>query len=272
MNFKLLINRKLTKSCFIIFLVSMFISYYHFDNLSSYNSFYNINHFSLSELFLFIYGSLEPSSIKYIFPLIMWMYPLFLLVFYLGDDIQNFYRRNAKYIFTRTQNRKNWAVTHLIRLVVNIILFYIFQDLGSIAIGLIKGVQVSLLDIQIVFIIFITQVVSGFFLLLMINLLTLFIKITYSYIILFSIYFFSFTLTGIIYEYALDLFHFVKWLPTSQFIMGWHNFNGIKDFQLKMAIPYIQGFSPAFTFIYLFIGVSILSIAFIRRTNRMDIY
>ena len=107
MNFKLLINKKLTKSWYIILLVSMFISYYHFYNLS----FYNLDHFSLRELFLFVYGSIEPSSIKYISPLIMWMYPLFLLVFYLGDDIQNFYRTNAKYIFTRTQNRISWSIT-----------------------------------------------------------------------------------------------------------------------------------------------------------------
>ncbi|RBP44143.1 hypothetical protein DFR81_10588 [Garciella nitratireducens] len=268
MNFKLLVNRKLIKSCFIILLVSMFISYYHFYNLS----FYNIDSFSLRELFLFVYGSLEPSSIKQIFPLIMWMYPLFLLVFYLGDDIQNFYRTNAKYIFTRTQNRIKWSIIHLIRLVINIILFYIFQNLGTFIIGLIKGAEVSLLDIQIVFIIFITQAAAGFFLLLIINLLTFFIKITYSYIILFSVSFFSFTLTGIIYEYASDLFHFVKWLPTSQFIIGWHDLNGIKDFQLKMSISYIQGFSSAFTFMYLFIGISVLSIIFISRTNRMDIY
>ncbi|WP_213818680.1 hypothetical protein [Garciella nitratireducens] len=128
------------------------------------------------------------------------------------------------------------------------------------------------MDIQIVFIIFITQAAAGFFLLLIINLLTFFIKITYSYIILFSVSFFSFTLTGIIYEYASDLFHFVKWLPTSQFIIGWHDLNGIKDFQLKMSISYIQGFSSAFTFMYLFIGISVLSVIFISRTNRMDIY
>lgn len=272
MNFRLLINKKLVRSCLIVILASMFISYFYFDSLSSYNSFFDISRFNMRELFLYAYGNLDPGSVKLLFPLILFLYPLLLLVYYLGEDMQNFYRTNAKYVFIRTQNRTSWSIMNLIRLFVNTILFYLFQDFGTLLVGLIKGLQISLPDVQAGWIIFATQVVSSFFLLLVINLFALFIKVTYSYVIVFSLCFFSFASTGMIYEYAPDFFPFVKWLPTSQFILGWHDLSKIQDFQSKMDIPCIQGFHPAFSFIYLLIGILILSVAFIVRTNQMDIY
>ncbi len=186
--------------------------------------------------------------------------------------MQNFYRTNAKYIFIRTPNRTSWSIMNLISLFTNTVLFYLFQDLETLLVGLIKGVSISLPDVQVGWTIFASQAVSSFFLLLVINLLALFIKTTYSYLIAFSLCFLSFTSTGMIYEYAPDFFPFLKWLPTSQFVLGWHDFSKIQDFQSKINISYIQGFHPAFSFVYLLIGIFILSTAFVIRTNQMDIY
>ena len=77
MDFKLLINKKLIRSCFIVILASMFISFYHFDNLGSYKSFYNIDSFNLRELFLLVYGDLDPGSIKLLFRFLLFLYSNF---------------------------------------------------------------------------------------------------------------------------------------------------------------------------------------------------
>ena len=255
MNYKILVNKKIWKSWWIILPASLFVSYYYFNNMDLYNGMAGGKSFQLGELFLVMYGSLEPGLIKQVLPLLMLLYPLFLLVYYLGNDIQDFYKSNAKYIFTRTQNRMKWSVIYLLRLFISIIVFYFIQDIGTLAVGLVKGARVSCGDFKILFSVFLIQLAAGFFLLLILNLSAVLLGMTYSYILVFSICLFSFTVTGLISEYAPGIVEFTKWLPTSQFILGWHQ----------------ENFTFAFTSIYLLVGFVILITAFLVLTDRMYI-
>src|SRR5699024_8212299 len=197
--------------------------------LGLYTSFYveaisGENKLHTSFLLFFTYSSIDITSIDKLVSVIFFMLPQVLLVYMLGSSLYVNFKKNTIYVFTRTNSKVQWLLKQLGSLLGNVVLFYIVQFIIIMMISMIRGYHFfSLNDVKVMCIVFLFQVLFGFLLVLLTNFLSFFIHITYSIVIVLFGYIFLMTTAGLIHTYFEKLEGMIKWFPTSQNILVWHD-------------------------------------------------
>lgn len=267
MNLKIVTGNKIFKSIPLIVLVSLFISLFNISELTK----YNIPNLNSSHLIVFSYGYLDPSSIKQLIPVIIWISPQLLLIYLLGGSIYNNLQNKIIYTFTRTNKRIKWFFNQSNYLFINVFLFYLINFLITILVGSLNNIEIITKNVLIILIVLLIQVFGSYLLLLFINMLSLYFKISYSYVAVLSLTLFLIMFSGLIFEFSRSHIKFIKWLPTSQSFISWHNLYLVHDFQNLIHIDYLEGFKLNFTFSYYFIFYLIIMSFSMRKINKMDI-
>ncbi|MDO6657183.1 hypothetical protein [Anaerobacillus sp. 1_MG-2023] len=228
---------------------------------------------SIGMLIFLTYSSLEFSSIKHVIPVLIWMLPQFFLVYILGQSINNSFRNNAKYIFTRTNNRTKWLMKNVNQLFLNNFLFFIVHFSVVILMGYLNGMLIKTsYGLLIIGVVFFLQVSVSYLLLLVINISSLFFNLTYSYAVILSLHIFSIMIIGIIGELTPQYLVLCKWLPVSHIFLAWHDLKMIEDFQSILTINYIQRFDLIFSIGYLLVCYLVIIWISIARIKKIDIY
>ncbi len=261
-------NNQIFKSSAIILLSSFFISIYNISQLTN----YKISNFSLSHFIIYNYGYLNPLSIDSLIPVIIWIFPLLLLIYFLGDSIYDSIFNKSIYVFTRTDKRMKWFLKQSIKLFFNVFFFYVLYFFATILVGFINNLHViTLSDVLVILNIFLHHVFGSYILLLLITLFSFYIKIGYSYITVLSMYIFLLMITGIIYEYLPSYITVIKWLPTTQFLFIWHEDSLLNDFRNALFVNSLEGFDYIFSFIYYSIFLLLIMVFSLRKVNKIDI-
>lgn len=268
MIIRLIKNNRIYNSIPIIILVSILLGFYNFSTLTK----YEIANLSLGHYIIYNFGYLDPYSIKFLIPVIIWLFPLLFLIHLVGNSIYNDSQKKLIYIFTRTDKRTKWFIRQTANLFLNVLFFFGIYFLSTIIVGLINKLGIySTKDVLIILLVFLVLVLGSFLLLLLINLLSFYMKITYSYIVVLSIFIFLIMTTGMIFEFFSSFVDSIKWLPTSHFVMSWYDNNLLVEIQNELYINHIEGFNLKFVILYYLIFLLMIMFLSLRKINKADI-
>ena len=115
-------------------LLSLFLGLYHHQALVSFLH-------SLECLFFLSYGEVSITEIKFLFPLLLWLLPQVVLFYFIGSELGTDLERNAVYIFTRSQQRKEWLLAKSLTLFIYILVYFSVQFLVLWAFAAIQGIH-----------------------------------------------------------------------------------------------------------------------------------
>ncbi|MGE6631660.1 DUF2705 family protein [Bacillus sp. NPDC077027] len=218
---------------------------------------------------MLVLGYLEPDSIMQleIVPLLAWLLPQFLFISILGNHISKELEKSAVYIFTRSSKRYNWLIKRYSELFIYIILCYIIFFVAIILFGCVMHLNFNFNDFYVLLLVFIIQVVSTFCVVLIINSINLYLKITFSYIVFFSVYLFQTLFIGM----NLSNKSIMMTLPFPRTIIGWQNNDIIRDIQMENNFFYIKELNLSSSILYFFILSLIIIFTNIILFKRRDI-
>ncbi|MDD3314628.1 MAG: DUF2705 family protein [Syntrophaceticus sp.] len=247
-------------------LIAIFLGFY-------YSQFAEMYQFKSLELMLILaYGNLYIEEIVFIVPVFLWMVPLIVIIFFLGDYIHRNFDQNAAYIFTRTARRSLWLIGQAVNLFLYILIYYIFQIAVFCVVSTVLGFSMFSWDVGIMLIVseLALLVLSNYMIVLLINVLSLFklnslfcvaITLTTNIVCIF--------LSAILYKFYTKNIAIIKWLPFTQGILTWHSgISSVADF-FPFNIPH---FSILFSIVYLIIICLLLLFCGVCKIEKMDIY
>lgn len=266
MNLKWIIHNKIIKSGPFIILVSVLLGIYQIKMFKQYNHVdINLAHYIIYS-FGYIENTLDLINVS------LWIFPIIFLIYLLGNTVNDFFKKQAVYIFTRTEKRSIWYIKESIHLLLNVILFYIIYFSGNLLIGIMGQLPISTkTDILMIIHVLFIHIFGSYILLLFINLFSFYYQIQYAYLVTLIILFFSIMLSGMILEYFSNFIFIVKWLPSSQFLTSWHDHSFLMALQESMAIHLIEGFSFSFTYGYFLTFYFIIMVISIYKIKNLDI-
>lgn len=232
----------------------------------------NLSHSqNILNLFVQAYGNLNLQSDEWIRPIMLLLiHPIYLLCI-LGDYIYIQSKEYGVHIFTRNTSKKQWFISNAKNLLVYILIYYIFQFLTMFLFGELYGFKIF--DSRNFFIgisiCLFFSIISVYLLLIFCNVLSLYFDEVYSYFISISSIVYNMFLSFTIFKEKFN-FNIIKFLPFSQGILGWHNWN-LMDRNIHSFNFFINNYSIYFSIVYTFLFLSCLFLIGIKRINTMDI-
>lgn len=264
---KMFLNPIINNSLYII-LMSLFIGWYQTRYLEGLASEYK----SMKWFVLCSYGYLDAYSIKYVFPVFIWILSQLYLVYLLGNFIYQDVYKNAVYIFTRTNHRTLWFFSNISWLFIYVLFYYCIHFFINILMAIVKGFTLqNYQDLIVIGLTFLLQVFVSYLLVLMINVFTLLFQNTYAYVVVIAGYIFLIMLTGMLAEFSSRYLFIAEWFPFSHSILAWHDSYFIKELQNLFAIKYFDGFSIVQSFVYIIIFTFVVIYFAIKRFKNMDL-
>ncbi|MFL0194083.1 hypothetical protein ACJDU8_00540 [Clostridium sp. WILCCON 0269] len=239
-------NKNIFKVIFISILISIIIYLNSKDVIMESKCNY------LDALFIFTYGYMDIKNIiKYISNVFIQMLPLIYITYILGDYIFLDLDKRGVYIFTRTNKRTNWFLNKILKLLKYVSLFYFIQLITIYIIGIIIGFRSTNYTIQIIFWEFTLNVLTSYFIILFINVISLKLNVIYTYIIGIGIYVSSIFISGFVYQLYNSKIWLLKYFIIGQEILTWHcesflnGYRNIADFyinnlNIKYSISYLS--------------------------------
>lgn len=256
--------KPIKKNIIYISLISLFIGWYQLDIIES----LPVMDRSVDLLVINTFNNLDIFSIKFVFPILIWLFPQLFLVYMLGSLLSNDLKNRAVYLFTRTNNRSSWFFSITTSLFLNTLLYYFIQYLLIILIGIVKNYEIK--NLFVIFLSLILLVLTNFLLLLIINIFNLFFNMTFIYNIVLSVYIFLILITGIIGEYAPQYIRLIVSFPFSHALITWHDISDINYLQ-KDSSFYISRFSIKDSLIYIFLLITLSLFITVKKIKKMDL-
>ena len=234
------------KYCYII-IISIIIAIYSYNYLSIYEN------QDMETFFIVSFGNIIPFGSFNILHIIVVLLPVLVQLYLFSDILSSDFQIISVYVFTRLNCRAKWLFNKYLIIFLCIIVSYILQFITIIIFGLISGLSISSFNnlIYLMIILFIILTLSSMIYLTICNLLALKIKQHLSFFAIWGAYCF-FLLISTNLKNLLDNW-VIKLLPTSQFILAWHDDRILNQFYNGMFVYKIDGFSLTFSYIYIII-------------------
>lgn len=179
-------------------------------------------HMSMEQLMLQTYGIIYVREIKWGVPVMVWLIPLFLNIFFLGEYVLARLGQTT-YIFTRTSNRVNWLLQQLFRLSGYVFCFHASLMIATGLFGLLWNLHID--SIRDVVVITVQQMVlltlSCIVSITIVNVCTLAFHPVLSSTLVITLNVISLMISGALLHVSTDYDALVKWLPFTQSIYGW---------------------------------------------------
>lgn len=226
--------------------------------------------YSLECLLLFSYGHVEIEGIMSVLPVLFWLAPQIVLLYFLGDWVAGDLERNVVYIFTRTTRRKTWWVAKVSGLFFYVFLYYAIQLLAVCIIGGLLGYTMAgwyqgmiLIGSEMGLLLFLNYLI-----LLLINLLSLRWDVVLSAMIIVGG-----NVSSLFFAYLIHAFYpekIIQWLPFTQGILTWHTDAPKVNDSVFVSLQ-LENYNILFSIIYLGMCCVVSIAAGMRKVERMDI-
>ncbi|OOB76423.1 MULTISPECIES: hypothetical protein [Clostridium] len=203
-------------------------------------------------LIMHCYGTLNVNLIDKIYPITFWILPQIIVLSILGNCIYKDFNKNAAFIFSRADSRTKLLLYKIKYIFIWINEFFIISFLTIIILSLMLGYSFS--NYYNIFILYINLVMYYFFIVILTNVLSLFMKPIYA---IYTELIFKYMFLMISFNIAksgTSLVAIIKYFPTSQGILNIHS--NIIDSTIDGWFR-ISGFTINFSLIYLLIGIII---------------
>lgn len=225
---------------------------------------------NLESLFLLSFGHL---GLGEIFPVLFWIAPQLYLIWILRDCISSELDANAAYIFTRTDKRAGWLLSKFLFLLILNLLYWLIQFTVLYVIGSIAGFGFYNIQegIQLILKQYTLMVLLSYFYILVVSILSLKSNVIIGYFVAVFINIFSIFISFFLYEYLGKGPTLIKFLPSSQAIITWHD--SISGFPNKLGLFEfrLSGFSVMYSIVYLIIFCLVFIIYGCYSIEHMDI-
>lgn len=247
-------------------LLSLFLGLYHHQALGP------LFCTSLECLFFLSYGEVSITEIKFLFPLLLWLLPQVVLFYFIGNELGTDLERNAVYIFTRTQQRKEWLLAKSLTLFIYILVYFSVQFLVLWAFAAIQGIHLVDQQQGLVLILSLLSllVLLNVMMLSLMNFLTLITNHITAFTIVFTSNIGSLFLSAFLYESTWRI-SIIQWLPFTQGILAWHSTIPAGVNPLLLQNLSLSQFTIPFSLIYLVVLTTLFVIFGIQRIEKMDL-
>ena len=201
--------------------------------------------------------------VGYIFTLLPFLMQIYLFSTILYEDID----RAAAYIFTRTRNRHTWYRQKVLALVGSSVVYYLSSALILLIVWLVSNpafggsVWEGLAGVGL-------SIAANTLVLFIVNILTLFIKEHYVFLITWGSFFPLMFLTALIIEATGGAFWLVA-LPTTHVSAFWHDAAYIHE--MGTTLTYIQGFRLWHSAFYIALAYVVVYVWGLAVINRKDL-
>lgn len=247
--------------------LALFFSLYHVRSLEI------MGCRSIQCLFVLSYGDLKIEAIKYVIPVIFWIAPQVVLIYVLGDNVASDLGRNSAYIFTRTDRRKQWLLAKMFNLFLYIFIYFAVQFVIVGLVGILSNLETENLIQGLTMILgeFILVLLLNYFIVLIINILSLKISVIYSSAIVLAGNLGTIFASAFLYEYSRKQVEIIKMMPFTQGIFLWHS--DVSWFVRRMSgfVPHFSDYGIIFSMGYLLFLCVVSIIWGIYQIQRMDI-
>ncbi|OAB36711.1 hypothetical protein PMSD_10320 [Paenibacillus macquariensis subsp. defensor] len=225
---------------------------------------------TVEELFIYAYGTIDVSIIIWVIPVVMWLLPLLLLNFFLGDYVFNQLRQVATNIFTRTSKRDIWLLNQIFSLIIYVLFFQIALFITTFLLALIFGIPLGTLS-DCIFILsqeFSLMTLGYIVSILLINILSLILDSVLSSALVLSGNLVFILSAGFLYKESILNDSIAKWFPFIQGVYGWKVsvFMGTEPFNL-----HLQN-GVRFAAVYLLVAGLLVMLLGIWKIKKVDIY
>lgn len=182
---------------------------------------------------LLTFGYLEPDNLLEIIPLLAWFLPQLFLILKLGNYIDLEMNRNAVYIFTRTNNKVGWLIKRYVEIFIYTTFYYFLFYLFTILFSLSMHLNIHLNDFVVILFLFIMQIITIYFILVIVNTITVYLPTNLSYVVFLGGYFIHILIIGTVINKMQDKFVISNISPFINSMVGWQNNSIIHDIQIK---------------------------------------
>ncbi|OXM16589.1 DUF2705 family protein [Paenibacillus herberti] len=216
---------------------------------------------SLDDFISSAYGTINLSNVQNVIPVLIWMLPLLVLNFILGDYIDKQLNQHAVYIFTRTEKRKEWLTAQAISLFSYVIYFHILLQVFLVTFGYVSGFR-ALSPITMwgnVVLGMITFFLSNILAVFIINLLSLRMNTVPSAAFIIAYQSVVLYLSGIMLKNSSSSYDLIKWFPLTQGVQGWDGYAEMRvsEFSLEGSLFALVYLVTALLIVYL-IGLFVI--------------
>lgn len=260
--------KKLSLSAICLSAVSGFYNIYM---LKQRNLYFPDNHETFYDFISNILEYLNIHEIKYVFPVLIWLFPMLILTYFLSDYIGTDVREKGSIIFTRTNSRGKWFSKKCGSLIFYILSFYLIYILMLILIWSLMGTGFNGENTTSVIKLSVLNILFGIMTIVVMNVLSLFIKPTYSMIAVLLVYMVNTFFVSWAVEHNDNVLPIVKYTLTAQGMYLWHSdvaLPGGIEFQNFM---HLQGFGITGSVLAIIVIISIAYFMGFTKIREMDI-
>jgi len=227
---------------------------------------------SLESMYIIGYGGLFTFDFDHNFlGFLRVLVPQFILVYLLADCMYNDFKIYSVYVFTRENKRKRWFVNKCFFLLFLTAVYYLSQFLIILAMGVFNGLRPISFEVFMTVAIscFVLLTLTGFLLVISANLLALKIGINFGYLFVIILNTAMVMVPSVIYGSYDNII--IKLLPGSSAMFLWHSDGFIAMFSERFGFDSIEGFSLAFSIIYISVLIVITFFVGVKFIENLDI-
>lgn len=224
-----------------------------------------------AELFLVqTLGILDVATISWIIPVLLWLLPMIVIQYYLGDYISRKLDNHAVYLFTRTSKRGQWFIGECYNVIKYILFFQLIEIAAVVSVGIVIGVHIEdkIPFVMTIFEIYVLSALGLMVSVLCVNVLSLFISSVISSIIVFLANVVCIMSAGYLYDNLPSHNNVVQWIPFTQNVYAWQYsiYSSTDEIDFSHPSGYI------FALAYLIIAGSVILFSGLLIIKNKDIY
>ncbi len=194
---------------------------------------------SFNDFYVKTLGYLDIYSIKHVYPVIIWIFPIIILGYFLSDYMIFDIKTRGSIIFTRTEKRGQWFLHRTLDISGYIALFYIIYSITEVAIG---RIFIEKVDLFFVFSLTLLNFLFAFGTIFLVNVMSLFINSQYAFWGLLTLYMMNVLHAGFIVESPDMNLNIIRYMPAASGIFIWHESKLLKAGGMFENTIYLEGF------------------------------
>ena len=211
---------------------------------------YYQNSMTVFEATIITFNFLEFDLLRTIIPIFVFSLPFISFISFSGDMMYREFSERGGVLLTRIQYKKIWFIKMMGELLKESTLFCFILITTTTVIHLFLGHNFEFrFCCETIFLLFLLLL---FFIMMatLSNIVCFLTKSSLGGIVVISLFYASIFIVAYLYEWHSDLLFMIKWLPVSQIIILWHSdLTGLNN----------VSFTLKFSYLYLFIGIFVLS-------------